>query len=173
MLAAADRRWLILADGADGSVGAALAGLVTGRGGRAVVATAGAPGAALSATGADRFELDPADPAAMDELVAAALTGGGLDDVVHLWTLDDAAWAPARASGRGPHWAAPCTSTQALVDRGVARAPTWFVTRGAQAVGGTAPDPEQALLWGFARSVGPRAPRAAPAVHRSRPRRRP
>ncbi|MDP1792586.1 MAG: SDR family NAD(P)-dependent oxidoreductase [Acidimicrobiales bacterium] len=151
--AVADQRWLILADG---SVGESLARLVDAGGGQAVVVT---PGPAFAQIGERRYEIDPTDAAGFERLVAA-VAGDELDHVVHLWSQVNVWGSSARERARVPLGSALHLS-RALANHGAALRLS-IVTRGASTAGAIAPDPEAALLWGFAKSLGLEHPELRP-----------
>ncbi len=152
-LPGADLRWLILADP---SAGVGLAQLVADRGGHPVVVT---PGATFRHVSDDRYEVNPASAEDFERLVAA--TGvGRLGHVVHLWGLNEARGASARERAVGPLGSA-LHLTRALASQGAAVRLCW-VTRGGQPAGGVAPEPEAALLWGFAKTVALEHPELQP-----------
>jgi acyl transferase domain-containing protein/acyl carrier protein len=114
-----------------------------------------------------RFELNPAEPAHLKQLVMD-LADSAPDpwEVVHLWSLDIAGpgeQEPAETQSLG------CGSVlhlvQALMTQG-RRAKIWLLTRGAQAVGGAAspPDPFQATLWGIGPTLGLEHPELSPVL---------
>ncbi|HEY1279363.1 MAG TPA: SDR family NAD(P)-dependent oxidoreductase [Acidimicrobiales bacterium] len=87
------------------------------------------------------------------ERVLSEAADDGFDAMLHLWSLDDDAIDAGLRSA--------LHATQALIRHGGATR-LWFVTRGAQPLGAAAPDPDQAALWGFARSVGLEHPELRP-----------
>jgi phthiocerol/phenolphthiocerol synthesis type-I polyketide synthase C len=128
---AAPRDWVILAD-ANG-VGAGLAERLAAAGHRCTVVTVGD---GFARPGSDRLVIDPA---AADDY-RRMLAGSDGAGVVHLWSLDTNS--------------APDTLRSALLLAQAAPvARLWFVTRGAQPVGGTPVEPDQAALWGFVRAL--------------------
>ena len=147
------RCWVILADDV---VGTALAESVRARGGRAVLVT---PGSAWCALGSDRFELDPTDPAGFEQLVAT-VGAAAIDEVVHLWSLERPLGATARERARRP-LGSLLSLGRALANQG-ADVRLGVVTRGAQPVGGVAPDAEQALVWGATKAIALEHPELGP-----------
>jgi acyl transferase domain-containing protein/NADPH:quinone reductase-like Zn-dependent oxidoreductase/SAM-dependent methyltransferase len=147
------RCWVILADDV---VGAELATDVQRRGGRAVVVT---PGPTWLAVGGDRFELDPTDPAGFEQLVAA-VGAAAIDEVVHLWSLEAPVGANARERAQRPLGSLLFLS-RALANPG-AGVHLAVVTRGAQPAGGVAPDAEQTLVWGAAKTIALEHPELGP-----------
>lgn len=142
-LPAGRRAWLVVADA--GGVARSLAAEVNARGGTAVVV----PG------DAERTALDAA---------LAGAPSGGFDVVVHLVALDSAAGTSesSRERLRRPLGSA-LDLAQALIAVG-SRAHVTVVTRGAQPAGGISPDPDQAALWGFTRTLALEHPELRPVT---------
>jgi NAD(P)-dependent dehydrogenase (short-subunit alcohol dehydrogenase family)/acyl carrier protein len=146
--------WLIFSD--RGAVGAGLAELLEGCGETAVLVQAAAEGAADD--GQTDLRIRPDDPAEYRRLVRAVQQRhGGIQGVVHLWSLD----APAADSAADLDTAQTLGSlsatylAQALLADDLTPK-VWLVTRGAQQVadGQAGLAVEQAPLWGLGRVLG-------------------
>ncbi|MHB1132627.1 MAG: type I polyketide synthase [Chloroflexota bacterium] len=149
--------WLILADA--GGVGEALATQLRSLGGCVWLAR---PSSHFEALAADRYLLDPTNPADFRRLLGEVSAAGlaGCKGVVHLWGLDSApppetSVATLVADGRSG-----CGSllhlVQALHEQGGSRVPClWVATRNAQPLpaDGAPLAIAQSPLWGLGRVV--------------------
>ena len=151
-VAGARGTWVIFGDG--DAIGTAVAGRLRASGATPIVVE---PGTAFERTGEGQFTLDPASAADFERLLKEVEAGGGdaLRGVLHLWSLAGPA-APAMpesaALQRG------CGSllflAQALVRRATDMRPDLLVvTRAAQPVVDGPVDPNQAPVWGLARTL--------------------
>jgi acyl transferase domain-containing protein/NAD(P)-dependent dehydrogenase (short-subunit alcohol dehydrogenase family)/acyl carrier protein len=145
--------WLVFAD--EDGFGADVCARLTAAGCATVMVTRGS---AFRAPSSGRFEVDPADVAAMREALAAADAelSRGVDRVLYLWGLDarlDANSLGAELVGAQETGCRPALNlVQALAGANAARQPRlWLVTRGAQAVNGSldARGLAQSPLWGL------------------------
>lgn len=159
----ASGRWLVLADsGSDpgqpdhDSIGLRLATFVAERGAAPVVVTCGD---GFQKVGDDHYEVDPVDPASFDRLVDA-VADLGISHVVDLWAVDAREAASVRERAHVPLGSA-LHLVRSMTNRGLTPRICW-VTRSAQAAGGTSADPHGALLWGFAKTVALEHPELRP-----------
>ena len=143
-------RWLVLAD--ESGVAAQLSERL---GPDLVIARRGP---AFADRGSGSYQIDPANPMDLNKLLTAAFPDAPPERIIQLYGLD----APALGSPAAAAEATLvcCTATlhltAALAERSWRPAPRLFlVTRGSQAAGGSdqVTAPEQALTWGFGRSV--------------------
>jgi FkbH-like protein len=149
-------RWLVLAD--ESGVAAALSERLDPD--LVIVARRGP---AFADHGAGAYQVDPANPKDLSRLLAAAFPDAPPDRIIALYGLDAPALdAPAAAAEAT---LACCTATlhlaAALAERSWRPAPRLFlVTRGSQAAGGSdqVTAPQQALTWGFGRTVAQERP---------------
>jgi len=120
------------------------------------------PGNDFSRLGADRYQLDPAQPQHFRRLLQEAWAEARppCRGVVHLWSLLTAAPAETSADAlQSAHTLGAASMlhlVQALIQTGRPGAPRlWLVTRGAQAVDGDteAVSIASAPLWGMGRSI--------------------
>jgi NADPH:quinone reductase-like Zn-dependent oxidoreductase/aryl carrier-like protein len=135
-----DGRWIVLCD--EGGVGEALATRLRS-GGASVTCVRAAAGSDYVRDG-DSACMDPAQGAHWKRLVADTPKG-----VVSLWPLDGhgALDADGIDSALAPGLNGLLHLAQAMAE---VPARLWIVTRGAQAVSGSATDPLQTTLWGLA-----------------------
>jgi acyl transferase domain-containing protein len=160
--AASDGRpWLIFAD--RHGLGERLAALLASRGETCVVADAGESFAALAP---DRFRLRPGRREDLRRLLAGP-AGGGKPwwAMVHLWSLDVAAWQQTTAASLTSDLDLGCGSVVQLTQElAAAAAPAaarlFLVTRGALALGSGSSPAEigQAALWGLGRVIAQEHP---------------
>jgi acyl transferase domain-containing protein/NADPH:quinone reductase-like Zn-dependent oxidoreductase/SAM-dependent methyltransferase/nucleoside-diphosphate-sugar epimerase/acyl carrier protein len=139
------RSFLILAD--QGALGGSLAEMIRTRGGTAIVATRGST---YRHDDDGNVEIDPTNAEDFARLVHERIDAP-VDTVVHLWSLDRVDHETAERAAE-VRLGSALHLTRALVQAGIAPR-VRFVTRGAQPAGCIAPDAEQALLWGFAKTV--------------------
>ena len=150
----ASGRWLVFADA--GGVGSRLARQLEESGDAVVEVSAGGAFALDGVNG----QIDPRDPEQFRRMLAETSQRDprALKGVVFLWPLDETTsdsdatamfGRHERLLGSGLHLA------QALAE---ANTRLWFVTRGAQSVGGSLPDLAQAPAWGLAGVVASELP---------------
>jgi acyl transferase domain-containing protein/acyl carrier protein len=135
---------LIFAD--QGGLANELAAQVREHGRQATVVFAGETDGQLAP---DCFVLPPHDRAAMESVLRRCPDSS---DVVYLWPLDAHESHDTPPGSQAMLLGGALHLAQALVAEGAGRR-LWLITRGAQAVQGTAVDPAQSTIWGFARSL--------------------
>ena len=142
--------WLLLGGG-ESSIVDRIASLLRSRGHRCVVAT---PGAGFSRRGPDLFEVDPANPADIQQLLVE--TGQGTTayrGILHLWSLTTSSEALQRSVPEAAAWgcSSVLSTVQALTREAGSSPPRlWLVTRAAQHVAdGDEVLPVHAPLWGM------------------------
>ena len=168
--AGTDGAWLVLADRS--GVGEALARQLVADGGSCTVVVAGT---GPDVDGSERRQIDPADRAAVDELLRDCLAAGPLRGVISLSALD----APADPqtideveSGQAESLRGTLHLAQALAENDAADARLWIVTRGAQPVDGRRVGPPSGCGMGNGSGDRRRATPPALLARRSRSGRR-
>ena len=156
--------WLVFTDRQ--GAGAALARQLEAAGGRVCLVAAGDR---FEQTAADRWVVDPADPAHFSRVLATeqAVAGNRLRGVVHLWNLDIATLETGSASRLAQEDLLGTGSVlhlvQALAGAGFEETgPLWLVGRGAQVVTAEEPAhllrPRAAGIWGLGNVVAAEHP---------------
>ncbi|HTU59579.1 MAG TPA: polyketide synthase dehydratase domain-containing protein, partial [Polyangiales bacterium] len=151
--AAVTGRWLVL--GEAGGLGASVARDLRAAGADAKLVTSAA---SFGATDVG-WKLDPRDRAQAQRLIAEASNGAQLAGVVCLWPLE-----AVLTKNSGPRLIAKdCDATTAPVlalaqALASSSARLWLVTRGAQPVLQSVPDPVQAAAWGLGGVVASELP---------------
>jgi len=152
--AARPATWVLLDNGS--RLGAELAAGFAARGDRCVTAIEAEAFACLAADpGGPRFAIDPANPGDFRKLIAACAEPGQppCRGVIHLWGAapEDSGEDPAR---RAETLAISLMHVVQAATEGPTKLRPWVVTFGAEPVlAGEAPRPEQAPLWGMARTL--------------------
>jgi NADPH:quinone reductase-like Zn-dependent oxidoreductase/short-subunit dehydrogenase/acyl carrier protein len=150
--------WLICAP--EQHLGAELTQRLEAAGATCVLAT---PGTATSANAEGHWHIDPHNPQAFTDLVAAcAQNEQPWQGVIYLWGLA----VPARPcsldelhQGEAEVLQGALHLGQALTAQTDATPRLWLVTRGAQSIEGETNAPLQAALWGFGRTLANELPR--------------
>jgi acyl transferase domain-containing protein/protein-L-isoaspartate O-methyltransferase/acyl carrier protein len=148
------RPWVLWADGQ--GLGDALAAQLRGQGQACVLVRAGEGFVA----GPDEFRIHPAQAVeyrrVFDELASQGRSPQG---VLHAWSLDAGAWdgltAPGLAAAQAQGAVSGTLLAQALIGRGGALPPLWFVTRQAQRADAAdrVLQPVQAPVWGLVKAL--------------------
>ncbi len=153
-LAEPAKRWLILADAS--GIGDELAATLASRGHQV---TRVCRGKKFSRTGDGLFTVNVVAPEDFRDLLRRlGASHAQLHGIIHLWGLDaapsDELTTPALMSESIAATGSVLHLVQALLAEKPEQAPRlWLVTRGAEPVGGEAPQVAQATLWGMGKGI--------------------